>query len=70
MLIEKKCIFFIIYKLNYTTLPKWVFLETRVLISVDEGMHVTECVLLFFDKWDDEEDESAHFQKQLKCVRD
>ena len=42
MLIEKKCIFFM--------KTKWVFLETRVLISVDEGMHVTECVLLFFDK--------------------
>ena len=69
MLIEKKCIFYE-SKLHYTNLPKWVFLETRVLISVDEGMHVTECVLLFFDKWDDEEDESAHFQKQLKCVRD
>ena len=58
-------------KTNCITLPCLsVFLETRVRISIDEGMHVTECVLLFFDKWDDEEDESAHFQKQLKCVRD
>ena len=34
-----------------------------------DGMHVTECVLLFFDKWDDEEDESSFSKAAQVCKR-